>query len=119
MTENCSQFNTMYGPTIDREVMVHKMGVTTLLHFQANQYLRYWKTGQRRGHVPTTPTFTGTPQHAGGHRKRTLIQCLARRTRKCTDFDPSEFNFFFNFFERSLTERSNALLVPPWGAGRF
>ena len=38
-----SQLNTLYGPTIDGKVVVHKMGATVLRHPQINQYLRYWE----------------------------------------------------------------------------
>ena len=39
--------NTVWGATIDGQIVVHKAGATILWHLQKTQYLRYWKT--RRG----------------------------------------------------------------------
>ena len=43
----CSQFNMMWGATIECKAIVHKAGGTILMHLQKTHYLRYWKT--RRG----------------------------------------------------------------------
>ena len=40
----CSQFDTLYGATIDGKVVTHKMGVTVPRYLQTTQYLPYWKT---------------------------------------------------------------------------
>ena len=43
----CSQFNMIWGATIEDTVVVHKAGATILRHLQKAQYLRYWKTRGR------------------------------------------------------------------------
>ena len=45
----CSQFDTIWGATIDGQVVTHKMGATVLRHLQTTQYLRYWRTRTRSG----------------------------------------------------------------------
>ena len=67
---------------IDGKVVVQKMGATVLRHLQVNQYLRYWKPEQEPGLGPTRLALTDTPQHTGGHRKRTQIRCSVRLTRR-------------------------------------
>ena len=41
--EYCSQFDTIFGPTIEGKVVAHKMGATVFKHLQVAQYLHYWK----------------------------------------------------------------------------
>ena len=44
-----SQLNSVYGPAIEGNVVVHTMGATMIRHLQVNQYIRYWETRSGAG----------------------------------------------------------------------
>ena len=77
-----SQLNSLYGPAIDEEVVMHKMGATVLRHLQVNQYLRYWKNWTEAGVWAYKADVEGHVAACRRAQRRTQIRCKVRLTRR-------------------------------------